>query len=302
MRKYIPDPAGKAPDFIRFKGKTFSKTLNVVNSSVKRSTLSTVCEEASCPNKTECWSGGTATFMLMGDTCTRGCGFCNVKTSRTPDPLDPLEGEKLVQALASWNITYIVITSVDRDDLPDGGAQHLADCIALVKSAYPSLLIEILIPDFNGRIEDIRKIVDAKPDVIAHNIETVKRLTPKVRDRRASYQQSLTVLKSIKQLDADIKTKSSIMLGLSETEEEVSKTMYDLREVGVDFLTIGQYMRPSFKHLPVKEYLPLDVYKNYENIGMNFGFIFVASGPLVRSSYRAGEFYIENYLRSSISG
>lgn len=295
-RSQIKDPP--APDFLKFKGNTFSKELNVVRKTVSHSKIATVCEEASCPNKTECWSSGTATFMLMGDTCTRGCKFCNVKTAKKPPPVDPFEPQNLAQALYDWDVNYIVITSVDRDDMDDGGSAHLADCINAVKEEHSSIKIEILMPDFNGNREDIKRIIDSNPEVLAHNIETVKRLTPIVRDRRATYDQSLKVLSLIKEINPRSYTKSSIMVGLSETREEVVQTMKDLRQVGVDFLTIGQYMRPTLRHLPVKEYLDLDVFTEYQEIGEKLGFLYVASAPLVRSSYKAGEFFISNIIES----
>ncbi len=290
----IKDPP--APDFLKFKGNTFSKELNVVRKTVSHSKIATVCEEASCPNKTECWSSGTATFMLMGDTCTRGCKFCNVKTAKNPPPLDPLEPQNLAQALYDWDVNYIVITSVDRDDMDDGGSAHLADCIKAVKEEHPTIKIEILMPDFKGNKDDIKRIIDSNPEVIAHNIETVKRLTPIVRDRRATYDQSLKVLKQVKEISPKTFTKSSIMVGLSETKEEVIQAMKDLREIGVDFLTIGQYMRPTLRHLPVKEYLSIKLFEEYRKIGEKLGFLYVASAPLVRSSYKAGEFFISNLI------
>ena len=292
------NPAGNAPDFLKFRGKTFTKTFSVVRKSVNKSNIATVCEEANCPNRTECWSGGTATFMLMGDTCTRGCKFCSVKTSAHPDPLDPDEPANLAQALheMSTELNYIVITSVDRDDLPDGGAQHLADCITAVKQEHPSMRIEILIPDFKGDREALQTIIDAKPDVIAHNIETTRRLTPYVRDRRAKYDQSLEVLKIIKEIEPTMFTKSSIMVGLSEKYNEVVQTMKDLRTVDVDFLTIGQYMRPTLRHLPVKEYLTEEQFEAYQLEGEQLNFKYVISKPLVRSSYKAGEYFINQLL------
>ncbi|MHA2099023.1 MAG: lipoyl synthase [Candidatus Kariarchaeaceae archaeon] len=295
LKRYLTeDPP--APDFLKFKGHTFSKQLNVIRKTVTNSKIATVCEEASCPNKTECWSSGTATFMLMGDTCTRGCMFCNVKTARNPDPLDPNEPDNLAQALYDWDVNYIVLTSVDRDDLVDGGSEHLADCIKAVRSEHPDLKIEILMPDFRGNKIDIQRIVDSGADVLAHNVETVERLTPLVRDRRANYKQSLDVLAKIKSTNSNIFTKSSIMVGLSEKKEEVIQTMKDLRKVGVDFLTIGQYMRPTLRHLPVKEYLPIELFDEYKQIGEKMGFLYVASAPLVRSSYKAGEFYISRII------
>ncbi len=291
-------PELEVPEWLRFRGKTFSRRLSVVSNSVRKSGIATVCEEARCPNRTECWSGGTATFMLMGDTCTRGCKFCAVKTSPAPPPLDPDEPELLVEALRNLGLDYVVLTSVDRDDLPDGGALHLADCIRAVKREYPDMLVEILIPDFQGRDDSIQTIVEAHPDVIAHNIETVKRLQKKVRDSKASYRQSLYVLKRIKDFEPKMLTKSSIMVGLSETEEEIIQTMKDLREVEVDFLTVGQYMRPTFRHMRVKEYIHPAKFEEYREIGLKLGFKYVASGPLVRSSYRAGEFFIKSYIES----
>ncbi|OLS24038.1 MAG: Lipoyl synthase [Candidatus Heimdallarchaeota archaeon LC_2] len=301
MLKYshIKDP--QAPDFLKFKGNTFSKELNVVRKTVTHSKIATVCEEASCPNKTECWSSGTATFMLMGDTCTRGCKFCNVKTAKSPPPLDPQEPENLATALYDWDVNYIVITSVDRDDMEDGGSVHLAECIEAVKNEHPNIKIEILMPDFKGQKADIERIIDANPEVLAHNIETVRRLTPIVRDRRATYDQSIKVLAHIKNINPDAYTKSSIMVGLSETKEEVIQTMKDLREVDVDFLTIGQYMRPTLRHLPVKEYLNPEIFEEYRILGEKMGFKYVASGPLVRSSYKAGEYFIANILDSKES-
>ncbi len=289
----------EVPHWLKYRGKTFSRRLSVVNATVKKSGVATVCEEARCPNRTECWSGGTATFMLMGDTCTRACRFCAVKTSPSPKPLNPNEPQALVDSIKNLNLKYIVLTSVDRDDLADGGARHLANCIEALKNAYPELLIEILIPDFQGNLDALKKIVQAKPQVIAHNIETVRRLQKKVRDKRAGYEQSLNVLKSIKRIDHNILTKSSIMVGLSETEEEVIETMKDLRNVGVDFLTIGQYMRPTLRQLRVKEYIHPKKFDQYRQIGEKLGFIYVASGPLVRSSYRAGEFFISSYIKKT---
>jgi lipoic acid synthetase len=286
----------QVPDWLKNRGKTFSKTFNVVRSTVNSSSIATVCEEASCPNRTECWSGGTATFMLMGDTCTRACMFCAVKTTRNPPPLDRDEPDKFARALDDWDLNYIVVTSVDRDDLDDGGASHLARCIRSTKQKHPHIRIEILIPDFKGSKNSIAQIVQAKPEVIAHNIETVRRLTPKVRDRRAGYDQSLKVLSYLKELDQEVLTKSSIMVGLSETKEEVIQTMQDLRAVDVDFLTIGQYMRPSLKQLPVKRYISQELFNEYERIGHEMDFRYVVSKPLVRSSYRAGEFFINQII------
>ena len=262
--------------------------------------LATVCEEAKCPNIGECWSSGTATFMVMGDSCTRGCRFCSVKTKKYPDPLDPLESLNLANTLSELNLKYVVITTVDRDELPDQGALHIQDCIKKVQELNPQLLIEILMPDFRGEQELIDKVIAANPAVLAHNIETVERLTSRVRDRRAGYKQSLNVLKYIKQKDKTSYTKSSIMLGLGETQEEVLKTMQDLREINVDFLTLGQYLRPSAHQLKVQEYIHPSLFKFYETQGLKMGFKYVASGPLVRSSYKAAEFFIRSILDQKI--
>lgn len=259
--------------------------------------LHTVCEEARCPNIGECWGGGTATFMVMGDICTRGCRFCAVNTSRNGAPLDPDEPRNVAFSIAEMGLDYVVLTSVDRDDLPDQGAGHFAACIREIRAAAPNTLVEVLIPDFRGKPDLIQVIVDAAPDVIAHNIETVERLTPRVRDPRATYAQSLAVLAELKRLDPDRLTKSSVMLGHGESELELLQTMADLRGVGVDFLTLGQYLRPSEKHLPVVEFIPPEQFERARELGLGLGFKFVASGPLVRSSYRAGEFFIHEFLR-----
>jgi len=261
--------------------------------------LHTVCEEAHCPNICECWGGGTATFMVMGDLCTRHCRFCAVKSGRPNGYLDPLEPVKLAYAIRRMNLRYVVVTSVDRDDLEDGGASHFAACIREIRRLNPSIYVEVLIPDFRGDVEALKRVVEARPNVVAHNIETVRRLTPIVRDPRAGYDQSLAVLENIKELDGGIYTKSSIMVGLGETKEEVVSAMRDLREVGVDFLTIGQYLQPSKGHIPVKEYVHPDVFEEYRLIGESLGFKYVASGPLVRSSYKAGEYFIVKNLATA---
>ena len=257
-----------------------------------RLNLHTVCEEAHCPNVHECWGGGTATLMLMGDVCSRACRFCMVTPGKPQGVLDPLEPENVAFALAQMGLTYVVLTSVDRDDLPDGGASHFAKTIRLVKERNPGMLVEVLIPDFQGDIADLKKVVDAEPDVIAHNVETTMSLTPTVRDPRAHYWQSLSVLRNVKKLSRHTYTKSSIMVGLGESEEEVAQTMTHLRQAEVDFLTVGQYLRPSPRHLKVVEYVKPEQFQRYRTLGEKLGFRYVASGPLVRSSYRAGEFYI----------
>ncbi len=260
--------------------------------------LHTVCEEARCPNIGECWGGGTATFMVMGDVCTRGCHFCAVTTRRQGAPLDPQEPDNVARAIAEMELDYVVITSVDRDDLPDQGAGHFAACIDAVRRHSPRTMVEVLIPDFRGEAARVGAIVQAAPDVIAHNLETVRRLSPTVRDPRAGYDQSLGVLAELKRQRPLGLTKSSLMVGLGETDAEVEQAMRDLRAVGCDFLTIGQYLRPTAKdaHLPVVEYVHPDRFAAWEALGLAMGFHYVASGPLVRSSYKAGEFFIRRFI------
>ena len=264
--------------------------------------LHTVCEEAHCPNVHECWGGGTATLMLMGDVCSRACRFCMVTPGKPKGALDALEPENVAFALSQMGLTYVVLTSVDRDDLPDGGASHFAKTIRLVKGRNPGILVEVLIPDFQGDIGDLKQVVDARPDVIAHNIETTLSLTPLVRDPRAQYWQSLSVLRNVKKLSRHIYTKSSIMVGLGESEEEVAQAMTHLRQAEVDFLTVGQYLRPSARHLKVVEYVRPEQFHRYKRIGEELGFRYVASGPLVRSSYRAGEFYVRSAIERDAPG
>jgi lipoic acid synthetase len=259
--------------------------------------LHTVCEEARCPNMGECWGGGTATFMVLGDTCTRGCGFCAVKTKKTGVSLDPEEPVKVADSVKKMGLDYVVITSVDRDDLPDQGSGHFAQVVQEVKQRTDSM-VEVLIPDFSGRPDLIQKVVDSGPDVMAHNLETVKRLTPFVRDRKAGYDQSLSVLKTIKKLNPSLYTKSSLMLGLGETEEELKESFQDLRESGVDILTLGQYLQPSIKHLKVLDYISPAAFEKLKQEAESYGFLYVAAGPLVRSSYRAGEFFMKSLIRS----
>ncbi|MFL5272214.1 MAG: lipoyl synthase [Anaeromyxobacteraceae bacterium] len=259
--------------------------------------LHTVCEEAHCPNVGECWGGGTATVMLMGDVCTRGCRFCNVKTAAHPPPLDPDEPRHLADAIRELHLDYIVVTSVDRDDLPDGGAAHFADAIVRLK-AVPGLLVEVLTPDFRGDGEAVRAVGRAAPDVFANNLETVRRLTPLVRDAKASYDQTLGVLARMKREFPGVVTKSSIMVGLGESEAELEQAMRDLRGAGVEILTLGQYLRPSAWHLPVAEWVSPGTFTAYKALGERHGFRYVASGPLVRSSYRAAELFLRGEIAS----
>lgn len=255
--------------------------------------LATVCQEARCPNMGECWSGGTATFMIMGDTCTRGCRFCNVKTGNPKGAIDPFEPEKVAYSISQMKLEYVVITTVDRDDLEDQGAEHFARTVRTIKKLAPDLIVEILAGDFQGNKDLIWHLTDAKPDVYAHNVETVERLTPSVRDPRAGYWQSMNVLKAVKEKDPTRYTKSSIMLGLGEADEEILQTLKDLRSVDCDVVTFGQYLQPTPKHLKVQEYISPDKFKEWQKIAEDMGFLYVASGPLVRSSYRAGEFFMK---------
>ena len=266
-----------------------------IKQSLRSRNLHTVCEEARCPNICECWGAGTATIMIMGDICSRRCKFCSVNTGK-PLLLDPYEPSRVAQAIKVWGLKYVVITSVCRDDLGDGGAEHIYKTIKAVKSLCPRTIVEILIPDFNGKTDSIKKVVESGSEVISHNIETVRRLTCKVRDFRASYEQSLSVLKKCKAIASSVYTKSSIMLGLGEHEDEIIETMKDLRSVGVDIVTIGQYLQPTSGHLPVVEFIRPEKFDTLRDIARLLGFAYVASGPLVRSSYRAGEFFLEKHL------
>jgi len=259
--------------------------------------LATVCEEAHCPNVHECWGGGTATVMLLGRTCTRGCRFCAVSTAAQGDAVDPLEPEKLAHAVSQLGLTYVVVTMVDRDDLADGGSSQVARAIRELRARSPELLVEVLVSDFRGDAQQVATVAAARPDVFAHNIEVVARLQASVRDARCSYRQSLAVLEHAKKTAPEVVTKSSIMLGLGETEAEVVQAMRDLRAAGVEVLTLGQYLRPSLWHLPVAEWIEPARFESYRELGMKEGFAYVASGPLVRSSYRAGEFFLESELR-----
>jgi len=268
--------------------------------------LHTVCEEAKCPNIGECWGGGkgaaTATIMLMGDQCTRGCRFCSVKTSRAPPPLDVHAPEKTAEAISRWGLGYIVLTSVDRDDLADGGAAHIASTISKIKQKAPNILVEALTPDFaNKGVDAVHKVAVSGLDVFAHNVETVERCTPFVRDRRAGFQQSLDVLMEAKKAanvaGKELLTKTSIMLGVGETGEEIEEALRRLRAADVDIVTFGQYMRPTKRHMKVDRYVVPEEFAKWKGVAEDMGFLYVASGPLVRSSYKAGEFFIENVLK-----
>jgi lipoic acid synthetase len=250
--------------------------------------LHTVCESAQCPNRWECWSSGTATFMIAGDRCTRACGFCAVTTAK-PFALEEDEPERVAEAIRRMKLKHVVITAVARDDLKDGGARHFARTIEAIRAVDSELVIEVLTPDFHAKDECLQEVTAARPHIFNHNLETVERLTPMVRSR-AKYPVSLKVLKRVKEIAPEIVTKSGIMLGLGEAEPEIFQTMDDLREAGVQVLTIGQYLRPSAQHLPVVEYIHPDTFKVYQRIGYDKGFEFVASGPLVRSSYHAADY------------
>ncbi len=287
--------------------------------------LHTVCEEARCPNIGECWQGGTATFMLMGDECTRGCRFCSVKTARHPGALDSREPAHIAETIRAMGLDYVVLTTVNRDDLPDQGSAHIAETIRRTQLANPELLIEVLIPDFRGDEACLERVIAARPAVLAHNVETVPRLTPSVRDPRAGFEQSLRVLDYARRASGKqpaahhdaahgsaappehpagrpaLRTKSSLMLGLGEREDEVLDGMRALRSVDVDFLTLGQYLQPDRWNLPVVEYIRPERFKALEQEGLAMGFRYVASGPLVRSSYRAAEFFIAQDLRGHSS-
>ncbi len=250
--------------------------------------LHTVCESAKCPNHWECWSRGTATFMIGGDRCTRACGFCAVTTAK-PLALDPAEPARVAQATRRLGLKHVVITAVARDDLADGGAEHFRQTIAAVRAVSPGVVIEVLTPDFNDRDDAIRIVLEARPRIFNHNLETVRRLTPQVRSR-ATYDRSLSVLRKAKTLGpAGLLTKSGLMLGLGETQPEVLAALGDLRQAGCDILTLGQYLQPTREHLPVAEYIPPAAFAEYGRVANGLGFLHVASGPLVRSSYHADE-------------
>lgn len=260
--------------------------------------LATVCEEARCPNLAECWAAGTATFMVLGDTCTRACRFCNVKTGNPRGALDRDEPAKLALAVRTMNLSYTVLTMVDRDDLPDGGADHVNRCVDAVARACPDLKIEILAGDFRAMEAPLASLAQGRAHVLAHNIETVEELTRRVRDGKSGYAQSLRALEILKAAAPDKLTKSSIMLGLGETDAQVRKAMGDLLARGVDILTFGQYLQPTPKHLPVASYVHPDAFARWKEEAESMGFLFCASGPLVRSSYKAGEMFANRWLRA----
>lgn len=294
------DPEQRLPKWLKVpipKGKSFHK----LKDDVRDLKLSTVCEEAKCPNIGECWGGkkseATATIMLLGDTCTRGCRFCSVKTNRNPGAPDPMEPENTAEAISRWGLGYVVMTTVDRDDLVDGGSKHLASTVEKIKQKAPQILVEVLGGDFRGDLNLVDTLASSGLDVYAHNIETVEDLTPFVRDRRANYRQSLAVLERAKQVRSSLVTKTSMMLGFGETDEQILQTLKDLRAIKCDVVTFGQYMRPTKRHMKVVDYVTPEKFDYWRDKALEMGFLYVASGPLVRSSYKAGEAFIENVIR-----
>lgn len=281
-----PDRAGRKPRWLRARLPSGARYLRL-KGLMREHRLATVCEESHCPNIGECWNAGTATLMVMGGVCTRACRFCAVDTGNPSGWLDAGEPDNAAETVRIMDLGYVVLTSVDRDDLPDGGASHFASCVRAIRRRSPKTAVEVLTPDFRGSEEAVRTVLAAKPAVFAHNVETVRRLTPRVRDPRAGYDQSLKVLRAAARHGGGILTKSGIMLGLGERPEEISRTMRDLRLQGVSLLTLGQYLRPTRHHLPVERYVPPEEFADWREYGLAAGFTEVVAGPLVRSSYRA---------------
>ncbi len=292
----------KKPDWFKIKlnqGERFQ----TIDGLVEKHRLSTVCKEARCPNIYECWNSGTATFMLMGDTCTRACKFCHIKSGNPKKRLDNSEPTKISESVRTLGLSYVVLTSVNRDDLDDEGAQHFAKTVSAIKNLNPEIFVEALTPDFRRTQErSIQTMIDSGVDVLAHNVETVRRLVPFIRDARCHHDLSLRFHRISKQLKFNLITKSSMMLGLGESKEEVLECMRELRDHDVDVVTLGQYLQPTKNHHPVVRYVHPDEFKAYEDEGLKMGFEFVASGPMIRSSYRAGEFFIQNKLKKRKAG
>ena len=284
--KYSDIPNTRKPNWIRVKA-TFDPRYNAVKQQVKEKRLNTVCEEGMCPNISECWSNGTATFMLMGSVCTRACKFCSVDTGNPKGWLDHEEPKNTARAVSVMGLKYVVLTSVNRDDLPDGGAEHYAQTVKAIKASNPNTAVEALTPDFKGIYSSIETIVNSGIEVFAQNMETVERLTHPVRDIRAGYQQTLDVLAESKRINPNVLTKTSLILGLGETDDEIEKTMDDLIANNVDILTLGQYLRPTLNHLPIEKWVTPEEFNYYRDLGLKKGFLEVVSGPMVRSSYRA---------------
>ncbi len=277
----------KKPSWIRMTANQANKNYSLIKNKVKNLNLSTVCEEAKCPNLSECWSRGTATFMLMGDTCTRACQFCSVNTGNPKGWLDKDEPRKIAETISLMSLKYIVLTCVNRDDIPDGGAQHFATTVEAIKELSPQTEVEVLTSDFNGAYDSIETVVNSPIKVFAQNIETVERLTHPIRDPRAGYSKTLEVLKTAKEINPDMITKSSIILGLGETEGEIYQTFEDLRKHNVDIVTLGQYLRPTLNHHPIDRWVTPKEFDLYRKVGLKYGFLEVVSSPMARSSYRA---------------
>lgn len=288
------------PKWLKIRNYQTSDNYSLVKAQVKKHGLSTVCEEAKCPNIGECWSHGTATIMLMGAVCTRSCKFCSVDTGNPRGWLDHDEPQNTAKTVALMNLDYVVLTSVDRDDLMDGGASHYAATIIAIKKLCPNTKVEALTPDFQGNFIDVATVLDSAVDVFAQNVETVERLTHDVRDNRAGYQQTLDILKFAKHYRPQIFTKTSLMLGLGESDEEILQTMDDLRAHNVDILTLGQYLQPTKNHLAVKRYVTPEMFNDLREIGLQKGFYEVAAGPMVRSSYRADQVFNRHSAPASI--
>ncbi len=288
-----PAPAGRKPPWLKVKIPA-GERYNQVRTTVREHRLATVCEESMCPNIGECWSNGTATLMLMGAVCTRACQFCAVDTGNPGGWLDPLEPENAARSVELMRLQYVVLTSVDRDDLADGGASHYAACVEAVKERSPGTVVEALTPDFAGELASIEAVLDSGVEVFAQNLETVRRLTNYVRDPRAGYEQTLAVLAHAKHYRPNVLTKTSLMLGLGERDEEIRETMNDLRAIDLDIVTLGQYLRPTVNHLPVERYVSPLEFGRYRKWGLDAGFLEVVAGPLVRSSYRAERVFERN--------
>jgi lipoic acid synthetase len=286
-RTVVPTSRPRVPEWIRVSLPT-TPVFHATAALIEDLRLHTVCESARCPNRWECWSRGTATFMIAGDRCTRACGFCAVTTAK-PFALEADEPRRVAEAARRMQLQHVVVTAVARDDLADGGAGHFAETIAVLREACPGVVIEVLTPDFNARRESLQTVLEARPDVFNHNLETVRRLTPSVRSR-ATYDRSLEVLATAKRLDPSLCTKSGIMLGLGETDAEVTEALHDLQQVGCDILTVGQYLQPTLRHLPVREFVAPERFAELGSMARRLGFAHVASGPLVRSSYHADDF------------
>jgi lipoic acid synthetase len=284
--RYEPARSGPKPPWLKVRVPSGGRYA-LVKDTVREHRLATVCEESMCPNIGECWSSGTATLMVMGAVCTRACQFCAVDTGNPGGWLDPQEPAHAARSVQLMGLAYVVITSVDRDDLDDGGAAHYADCVRAIKALCPRTAVEALTPDFRGRLRDVETVLDSGVDVFAQNLETVRRLTHPVRDARAGYSQTLEVLAHAKRHRPDVLTKTSLMLGLGERDEEVQEALDDARVAGVDILTFGQYLRPTVNHWPVERYVSPEEFDRYRQWGLAKGFLEVVAGPLVRSSYRA---------------